>query len=285
MTEETPIIRTFADAVDLYVDNLLARGTLSKGYNAMVRQLARNYGALSLDAVPGALMASRRAMAKTHSNHLINRHTTMIRAVYNRLIALELIVKNPITTAKFPKYKEKPRDRYLDQSERERLLTAIREHNPHILPIVQYMMVVPCRTGELVLAKREQYNPYTNTVYIPDSKSGLPIHKPVPDNLVDYFRSIPVGCLYLFYKVRENGRYQPITKQVLKRAWAACLKLAGIADLRIHDLRHVAATDLYEVGNPEREIMDIAGWRTPMLSRYRHKDSLRSAQKIRFKSV
>jgi len=50
-----------------------------------------------------ALMVSRRAMAKTHSNYLINKHTTMIRAVYNRLIALELIVKNPIITAKFPK--------------------------------------------------------------------------------------------------------------------------------------------------------------------------------------
>jgi hypothetical protein len=35
-------------------------------------------------------------------------------------------------------------------------------------------------------------------------------------------------------------------------------------------------------GNSERAIMDIAGWKTPMLSTYYHKDSLRSAQTIRF---
>jgi hypothetical protein len=28
-------------------------------------------------------------------------------------------------------------------------------------------------------------------------------------------------------------------------------------------------------------IMDIAGWKTPMLSNYRHKDTLKSAQAIR----
>ncbi|MFP4164508.1 MAG: hypothetical protein ACLFQB_11915 [Chitinispirillaceae bacterium] len=29
-------------------------------------------------------------------------------------------------------------------------------------------------------------------------------------------------------------------------------------------------------------IMDVAGWKTPMLSRYRHKDSFRSAQAFQF---
>jgi len=49
---------------------------------------------------------------------------------------------------------------------------------------------------------------------------------------------------------------------------------------RIHDLRHISATDLYEAGIPERVIMDCAGWKTPMLSQYRHKDSLKSAKAI-----
>jgi hypothetical protein len=45
------------------------------------------------------------------------------------------------------------------------------------------------------------------------------------------------------------------------------------------------ATDLYANGNPERVIMDIAGSKTPMLSTHRHKDSLKSAQIIKFSSV
>jgi hypothetical protein len=37
------------------------------------------------------------------------------------------------------------------------------------------------------------------------------------------------------------------------------------------------------MGNSERAIMDIAGWKTPMLSTYWHKDSLRSAKTILFR--
>jgi integrase len=48
----------------------------------------------------------------------------------------------------------------------------------------------------------------------------------------------------------------------------------------MHDCRHIAATDLYIAGIPERQIMDIAGWKTTMLTTYRHADSLRSAQDI-----
>jgi integrase len=140
---------------------------------------------------------------------------------------------------------------------------------------------VPCRVSELTAAKREQYNPFTGTVYIPDSKAGIPIHKPVPKEMKDYFNSIPAKCPWLFYWTNETGEYRPFI--TLQKPWKFCLKAAGISDLRIHDLRHISATDLYEAGNAERTIMDVAGWKTPMLSSYRHKDSLRSAQTIIFK--
>jgi integrase len=68
------------------------------------------------------------------------------------------------------------------------------------------------------------------------------------------------------------------------KAWHHCLGLAELKDVRFHDSRHCAATDLYANGNPERVIMDIAGWKTPMLSTYRHKNSLKSAQIIKFSS-
>jgi integrase len=65
-------------------------------------------------------------------------------------------------------------------------------------------------------------------------------------------------------------------------AWAFCLKQTNTPNFHVHDLRHIAASDLYEAGNAERMIMDVAGWKTPMLSTYRHKDSFRSAQAIQF---
>jgi integrase len=99
----------------------------------------------------------------------------------------------------------------------------------------------------------------------------------------DYFRSIPPESPWLFYRQDKSGNYLQLGS--LQKPWTFCVKKAGLSNIRIHDLRHCAASDLYAAGNAERVIMDIAGWKTPMLSTYRHKDSLKSAQVIRFTSA
>jgi integrase len=51
---------------------------------------------------------------------------------------------------------------------------------------------------------------------------------------------------------------------------AAC-KAAGIAKMRMHDLRHHSATTLLKSGTSVGEVMDRHGWKTiEMVSRYRH---------------
>lgn len=207
-----------------------------------------------------------------------NRIVSLVRAVYNTGIDLKMLSENPVTKDRFPKGKEKARDRYLSIDERNKLLIAIREYRPYILPFIEYNLAVPCRKSELVQAKKEQYNQFTNTIYIPDSKCDIPINKPVPPSMKEYFRSIPADCPYLFYRQDSTGKYHSLGD--FRKAWGYCLKKADIKDAHIHDLRHISATELYSNGIPEREIMDIAGWKTPMLTTYRHKNSLKTAQKI-----
>jgi integrase len=210
----------------------------------------------------------------------INRLVEMVRAAFNLLLMLTHIERNPITKARFPKFEEKPRDRYLSEQERLRLLNVIEADFPYLLPLIRYSLLVPCRKSELIGLAKENYNAFTNTIYVPDSKAGIPIHKPVPDELKEYFRSLPVDCPYLFYRQDKDGKYHPIGD--FKKAWKSIKKKAGISNFRFHDTRHISASDLYSNGNTERSIMDIAGWKTPMLSTYRHKDGLRSAMNIKF---
>jgi integrase len=283
----TSYASTFGDAVDLYMKKLHLQGKLSKQHEEMVNFVRRELGHTHIEEFADRftvyrkhLLATPTAHGKARGSASINRYTSIVRAVFNHLVEIELIDKNPITAFKFPKLAEQPRDRYLAQEERLRLLNTIQEYRPEILPIIQYMMAVPCRVSELTEAKREQYSMFTRTIYIPDSKAGIPIHKPVPEEMTDYFNSIPSDCPYLFYQRLDDGEYRSLSH--LRYAWSYCLKKAGILNLRIHDLRHIAATDLYEAGNAERAIMDIAGWKTAMLSTYRHKDSFRSAQKMVF---
>jgi integrase len=212
----------------------------------------------------------------------VNRLIEIVRAAFNLSLALGVVKVNPITKARFPKAKERPRDRYLSFEERQRLFNAIEIHAPYLLPFIRYSLLVPSRKSELTLLKRDAYNSFTNTIYVPDSKAGIPIHKPVPEEMKDYFlNGIPAKCSWLFWRYQKKGeQYLPLGD--FKRAFKKCVDKAGVVDVRIHDCRHVAASDLCAMGNSERAIMDIAGWKTPMLSTYWHKDSLRSAQTIRF---
>jgi integrase len=279
-------MKHFSDAVTLFREK---RGPFSTSHDRKIDYLNKETGHVSLNEYPDRFEAWLRIMKSTpiqtpgghrrkRSTASINRYIEIAKAVFGLLVDLEIIEKNPITKARFPKGEEKARDRYLTETERLRLFNAIREHRPYILPFVEYSIAVPCRKMELVSAKREQYDPFTNTIYIPDSKADIPITKPIPPSLVGYFRSIPSDCPYLFYRQDESGKYHPLG--TLQKPWAFCLKKAGLQNVRIHDLRHVAASDLYSAGVPEREIMDVAGWKTPMLSTYRHRDSLKSAQRI-----
>jgi integrase len=177
-------VKHFSEAVTLFREK---RGPFSPSHDRMIAFLERETGHLSLeeysDRFEAWLRILRNTPAKNHrkrSSASINRYISIVKAVFGLMVELRIVRENPITKVRFPKAEEKPRDRYLTHDERLRLFNAISEHRPYILPFVEYSLAVPCRKSELTTAKREQYNQFTNTVYIPDSKAGIPINKPVP---------------------------------------------------------------------------------------------------------
>lgn len=282
-------IKTFSELIDLFKEK---KGTLSASHLTKAEFLKTEFGHVLLNQFPDRfenylkiLKDTPSKAGKTRSGASINRYVEIARSAYNVALKLELVSINPINIIRFPKLEEKPRDRYLTEKEEERLIAEITTHRPHILPFVKYNLLVPCRKGELIRAKKEQYNPFTNTIYIPDSKAGIALHKPVPESMKEYFRKIPEECQYLFYrKIKDDGtgeKYLPIGD--FKKAFSYCLKKADIQDFRIHDLRHRAVTSLIENGNHENMVADVAGWKsTKMLKNYRHINTLKSAQSIKF---
>ncbi len=70
----------------------------------------------------------------------------------------------------------------------------------------------------------------------------------------------------------ENGKIDPATPQKSWRsAWRSLRKAAGLKDLRFHDLRHHAITELAESQASERTIMSVAGHVSrQMMEHYSH---------------
>jgi integrase len=140
---------------------------------------------------------------------------------------------------------------------------------------MRFMLQIPCRVNELVMAKVDQLK--GNMIFIPKSKNGDALYKPIPPDMVDYFANIPDGCEYLFYR-ESKGKYYQLSN--LKNPWIHCRKLAGLPDLHIHDLRHIAVTDMHLRGVPRHIIMKIAGWRTDMMKTYFNIDNQLGAQYV-----
>jgi integrase len=91
---------------------------------------------------------------------------------------------------------------------------------------------------------------------------------------------VPEDCPYLFYRKDQSGGYRPLT--TLRKELIFCCKKVGISNYRVHDLRHWAVTKLMMAGNTDQDVADVAGWTsTAMFKVYYHKDSFRSAKRIR----
>lgn len=281
-------LKDFNEALNLYQEK---KGPFAHSYTIKVQFTGAVFGHLPLDRVPDALEEWLKSYStedsrfgRKRSNGSVNMIISVVKATFKLLVGLKFLKEQPITIYRFPMGKVKPRDRYLTPEELGRLLTAISEHRPFLYPVVNYMRQTPCRIMELLEASRDQFNIFTKTVFVPDSKTDVPIHKPCPPDMLEYFLAIPKECPWLFYWVDVEGKYHKILYGKATKAWRYCLKKAQLSNVQFKDCRHWSITDLIENDNNAHKVADVAGWNsTAMLKNYRHVNSLKSAKSIKFK--
>ena len=121
------------------------------------------------------------------------------------------------------------------------------------------------RQGELLNLEITNVHLSHRYVHLPDTKNG---HK----------RDVPLSttaCKILNNQIggRTNGRVfnNWSTADGFRSAWKRCCKRASITDLRFHDLRHEAASRLFERGLNQFQVAAITGHRSlQSLQRYTH---------------
>ena len=123
----------------------------------------------------------------------MNRLLEITKAAFNLGVALNLLKDNPITKIRFPKMKELPRDVIISDLDRQRLFNMIEKEAPHLLAIVRYALQVPCRKGELINMKKDDLDLVNNVIRVRamNSKNDKGCWKPIPPDMVEYFRTLP----------------------------------------------------------------------------------------------
>jgi len=278
-------VQNFDDLLKFYVEK---RGILSPSHERKVKFLRAELGVISLNGfadrfeswlkIERHVVRNRRGKTikgRIPSPAKVNRIIEIVRAAFNLGLALGLVKESPITKARFPKFKEIPRDSSLSQDQIEKLLAVIDGERPHLSPIIRFALAVPCRKMELVNLRKADVDLFNNVVRIRngETKNDAGVYKPIPPTLLQYFRDLPADCEFVFFKRDENGGCRPLGD--FRRSFNWCLKQAGISGIRFHDTRHIAATNLVDNGTPEQVVMTVANWKTNMLRTYYHREPKR----------
>ena len=175
-----------------------------------------------------------------------------------------------------------PRDRFVEVSELAALIEKCREEKD--IELQAFIILAAC-TGlrkNAVLSRRwdeVQLDVDFPYIHLPkkDSKNRRSNRLPLPQFCVDALKQLPsYGNHEYLFPARPNVRFRDASKFQKPHAWDIGKRfrrirdLAGIKDLRIHDLRHFATTTLFMEGVADAIIRKMTGHRSDELERYKH---------------
>ncbi|WP_144096740.1 site-specific integrase [Croceicoccus sediminis] len=152
---------------------------------------------------------------------------------------------NPVKAVSKRKFNNK-RERFLTSEEAERLLNAAGQSaNPQMRNIVALLLLTGARRNELLTAEWSNVDLESRTWFIPDSKTGQPRYVPLSQTAMEVIEALPrfKDCPYLLPNPKTLKPYVG-----LKTAWDTVRKEAGLPDVRLHDLRHSAASFMINAG-------------------------------------
>ena len=145
------------------------------------------------------------------------------------------------------------RERFLSAEEAARLRDAVAvSNNTQLQHIVGLLLLTGARLRELLDARWENVNVERKSWLIPTSKTGKPRHVPLSAAALNIIASLPKfdDCPWLVPNPDTLNPYVSI-----KHGWQRAIRVARLPGLRIHDLRHSAASfmvnsgvDLFAVG-------------------------------------
>lgn len=145
------------------------------------------------------------------------------------------------------------RERFLSSEEAARLRVAVAQsQNTQLQHVVGLLLLTGARVRELLDSKWSDVDVERKSWLIPTSKTGKPRHVPLSTPALAIINALPrfKDCPWL---VPNPDTLKPYVS--IKHGWQRAIKVAKLPGLRIHDLRHSAASfmvnsgvDLFAVG-------------------------------------
>jgi site-specific recombinase XerD len=199
-----------------------------------------------------------------------NHHIKLIRHMLNLAVEWEMLDKNP--ASRIHMFVEDNKiERYMNEAQLANLLKVLRTDSCRsVCLIAMFLLATGCRLNEAISACWSQVDKDKRVWRIPASNSKSKRMRPVPlnDTAIDVLNQLKTEGVYerLFINSKTKKPYVNIAK-----VWEKLRSKAGLPHLRLHDLRHQAASNLINSGSSLYIVQQILGHSDPSVSsRYSH---------------
>ncbi|MBL8146436.1 MAG: site-specific integrase [Anaerolineae bacterium] len=243
---------TFAEAAEEFLaqhGKKIKPTTLSE-YDRLIRtRLLPAFGTLKVEAITHTIVA------KAHTSWSEKPRTAnLCLAVMSKLMSWcedhDHIAANSNPCRRIKKYAERSRERYLTNSEIEKLLAVLDDldarqaESPYATAAIRLLLLTGARLSEITTLKWKYVDLETATLWLPDSKTGKKAIRLNPQ---------AVAVLTTLPRMHDNpfvivGHRDGAPIINLHKPWWRIRALAGLDDMRIHDLRHSFASIAINAG-------------------------------------
>lgn len=213
----------------------------------------------------------RNGTEKPRSAARVNRYLSSLSHVFTIAVnEWEWLEAHPMQKIK-PMKEPRGRVRFLDNEERERLLTACQaSDNPYLYAIVVLALSTGARLNEIMTLRWKDVDFERNTITLHETKNGdrrlIPLAGHALDTMRHHTKVRNIKSDLVFPAPKD-----PTKPYYIRTSWHTTLKKAGIVDFRFHDLRHSAASYLAMSGATPSAIADVLGHKSlQMVKRYAH---------------
>ncbi len=183
-------------------------------------------------------------------------------------------INNPVALVTKPKNPQ-GRSRILDSTETNALFEALKptgRRSIWMLPLVRLALETAMRRSELLGLRWEHIDLGRRTIFLQLTKNGTSRTVPLSTHAIQILTEMPRNI---------DGRVFPVTHEVVSQAFNRARKQAGVKDVRFHDLRHMAITNLAEKLPNLIELSAVSGHKSlAMLKRYYHPKPEQLAEKL-----
>ena len=228
----------------------------------------RAMGCIDLSAIL-ALVAEKKAAG--YAKGTVNRILSILKVTLAKAIEWEVdgLKQSPARGVKL--LKDPPKmERYLSPEEAQRLMREIRACGSYMLRyIVPFLLFTGARKREALDARWRDIDLTRRLWTIPFTKSGKPRSVPLSDEALSVLQSVrdlSASAVWIFPSPETGKPYVTIF-----HAWNRCRRAAGLADVRIHDLRHSFASALINNGMTIYDVKEALGHSNVLTTqRYAH---------------